>query len=214
MIIHPEAHLDRLAPHFVEKRVLEIGCGDGFRSVQIARHCGSLVGIDPNGETVEEAQRLNAADNIVYKVGSATELPLPDKSFGTVVFVLSLHHIPEREMPRAIDEAIRVTPPAGTIVFIEPGFRGTFFELDQNFGVCDGDERRVKGLALAAMLGHPGLSEIEEFWDETHYTLESTDDYLAEFSLDRDRLGEIDEELVKVDHKLWAERRVNVFKRK
>ena len=133
MVIHPELHLDRLASYFAGRKVLENGCGDGYRSVQIAKLCDSLVGIDPSAAAVAEARRVHAADNIVYEVGSATGLPFTSGLFDVVVFVLSLHHIPEDAMPRAIDEAIRVIKMDGRIIFIEPGFRGSFFViLDSN----------------------------------------------------------------------------------
>ena len=195
--------------------MIEIGCGDGFRSAQLARRCSRLVGIDPDRKAVDEARKNHATRNLTFEIAGATHLPFETDSFGCVAFLLSLHHIPVSQMTEAIDEAIRVcTPaPAGRIIFVEPGFRGSFFEVDARFRICDGDERFAKAHALAAVLAHPGLVELEEFWDETHYELESTNDLLREFDLELDpaRWAELDATLAGYGYRLWAERRINVF---
>ncbi|MCB1099645.1 MAG: class I SAM-dependent methyltransferase [Verrucomicrobiae bacterium] len=214
MIIHPESHLERVGEYLRDLRVLEVGCGDGFRSKQLVGFCRELVGIDPNAAAVAEACARHGDERIEYLVATAESLPFPAASFGSVVFVLSLHHIPVHQMASAIDEAIRVAVPDAPIIFIEPGFRGLFFEMDEKIGVCDGDERLQKAQAYAAILSHPGLQEVEEFWDTTRYSFTSTEDFADEFELLPRQFAAADAFLTVVGHELDGERRINVCRKR
>jgi SAM-dependent methyltransferase len=63
--------------------VLDLGCGAGQLAVPLARHAGTVVGMDPNEEMLAHA-RERAADagrtNLDWRVGSDADLPavLPD----------------------------------------------------------------------------------------------------------------------------------------
>src|SRR3990167_9384647 len=91
-----------------DAHILEIGCGTGARSVQIAAACKQLTAIEPNATLLEEARRSSATPNNSYQHGTASNLPFPDSAFDIVLFTLSFHHVPIDSMPVAIDEAIRV----------------------------------------------------------------------------------------------------------
>ena len=64
MVIHPEDHLVRVGSMLRDRRVLEIGCGDGYRSQQLAKFCNHLVGIDPDAASIEEARRSDSSCSI------------------------------------------------------------------------------------------------------------------------------------------------------
>ena len=113
-IVNKHSLLDGLA-------VLEIGCGIGSRSIAIASMCGSLQAIEPDVALVETAKEKNSRDNIQYQSGSAEKLPFLDKTFDTVIFTLSFHHIKFEKMTIALAEAVRVTKKGGHIVFLECG---------------------------------------------------------------------------------------------
>ena len=210
MTIHPEKHLTRVGGYLRGKKVLEIGCGDGFRSLQLVKFCSRLVGVDPDDGLIRRARTLHSHPRIEYVPGSAEALPFADATFDAAAFVLSLHHIPAPRMSVAIDEALRVVPSGAPIIFIEPGFRGSFFDVDAELDACDGDERLEKAQALAAILSHPGLDEVEEFWDVTDYTFESTRDFIDEFQPGNGNDEHIDRLLTAHEHRLSGERRINV----
>jgi ubiquinone/menaquinone biosynthesis C-methylase UbiE len=50
------AVLSRLAD-FSGQRVLDVGCGDGRMTMLIAEIAGSVVGIDPNGDAIQQARK-------------------------------------------------------------------------------------------------------------------------------------------------------------
>lgn len=213
MKIDPEDHLEKIGSFLKSKRVLEVGCGDGFRSLQLAPFCDSLVAIDPDESAVRSANATHSHSNILYRVASAEDMPFEDGCFEAVVFMLSLHHIPVELMKPAIDEALRVAESDALIIFVEPGFRGSFFEMDASLGACDGDERLQKAQAYAAILSHTGLREIEEFWDVTQYRLASSQDFLDEFEMAQESFGKVDQWLTATGHRLEGERRVNVCRK-
>ncbi|MPZ53941.1 MAG: methyltransferase domain-containing protein [Acidimicrobiia bacterium] len=79
--------------------VLEVGCGPGHLSIELARRHGlDMTGLDLDPAMIERA-RANAdrAGNgsehaPSFSVGDASSLPYPDGSFDVVVSTLSMHH--------------------------------------------------------------------------------------------------------------------------
>lgn len=194
--------------------VLEIGCGEGTRSVQIATTCKRLTALEPNPVLLERARITNAAPNISYLTGTASQLPFSDRVFDIVFFTLSLHHVPEQEMSLSIDEAVRVIKSNGRIIFLEPAFEGTFFESEIRFDACDGDERKQKAMAYATMLGHQRIKEIAELQSITVFSFESIDDFLKTMEPKRGSTDEILRFLETNQFTLTAQRRINIFQPK
>ena len=195
------------------KKVLEIGCGSGSRSVQIAARCASLAAIDPDAVRLAEARRLNPAANIDYREGSATDLSLRNESFDLVIFTLSLHHIPVSLMVHAITEAVRVVKKEGHVVFFEPSFEGTFFDAEIMFEAGDGDERKEKACAYYSILDNPSLQEIAEIYDETVMQFDNMADFVATMHPHKN-LDQLDGFLASLGYALNAQRRINIFMRR
>lgn len=157
--------------------VLEVGCGNGSRTEQIAQRCKHVIGIEPN-ETLTEIANDRGISNALFQVGSGEKLNFDNNQFDIVIFTLSLHHIPTSSMMDAISEAVRVVKPNGHIVFLEPTEVGSFFETELQFDASDGDERAEKKAAYTAMLGHLKLKPVAEIDDETIFQFDSTEDFI------------------------------------
>jgi ubiquinone/menaquinone biosynthesis C-methylase UbiE len=78
------------------ERVLDVGCGSGAVTREIARRLGKggvAVGLDPSPALLavarELAQQAGIADRIEFREGDALRLPFPDQSFDVVVCVTS-----------------------------------------------------------------------------------------------------------------------------
>jgi ubiquinone/menaquinone biosynthesis C-methylase UbiE len=192
------------------KDVLEVGCGEGTRSIAIAKRCKNLVAIDPDPGLIKKAKAENPFENITYQVDSAEKISFDNEKCDVVIFTLSLHHVPIDKMKTAIDEAVRVVRKDGYIVFLEPEFDGTLFESEIFFDAFDGDERKQKAFAYFAMLDHPKLKEVAEIMDETIWKLDSVDDFIESMAPKR-KIDQLKSFLEKNNYILRAARRINIF---
>lgn len=121
LLISPRQFADRLSLT-ASSRVLEVGPGSGYFSVEIARRIprGYLELFDLQPEMLAKARRkIEAAGlkNVRYTQGDAATLPFPDASFDVATLVTVLGEVPEkRECVRSL---FRVLRPGGVAVFHE-----------------------------------------------------------------------------------------------
>jgi trans-aconitate methyltransferase len=96
-----------------EKTWVDIGCGSGGLTHQIAVRCSpsQLLGIDPSDGFVESAKALVPSAD--FRVGSAVGLELPDGSVDLVVSGLVLNFVPDSG--KMISEMARIVHPGGTV---------------------------------------------------------------------------------------------------
>ena len=91
--------------------IIDVGCGTG-RLLRAASFCwpeARLFGVDPAGQMVAEATRLNP--NAIFKLASAESLPFPDQTADIVLSSLSFHHWANHE--KGLHEIARVLRPGG-----------------------------------------------------------------------------------------------------
>jgi len=89
------AHLAAIlrAAEFTERRVLEVGCGDGRLTWGIARLAASVLAFDPVPEDVAVAQASTPdelREKVRFAVASAEEIEVPRESVDLVFFSWSL----------------------------------------------------------------------------------------------------------------------------
>lgn len=95
-VLDPEgAHLAALRRlgDFRDRKVLELGCGDGRLTLGIAAEAASVLAFDPDAEAVGRARRslpAELAERVSYRVASGRELEVEPQSFDLVVFSWSL----------------------------------------------------------------------------------------------------------------------------
>lgn len=111
-----------------DKRVLEVGCGNGRVTSMLVDRVGSIVGLDPDQNTI--AQARDSLPGIDFRVGSGQALDFPDQSFDLVLFTLSLHH--QDSLP-ALEEAARALKAKGWLLVIEPALDGEVQQLSTVF---------------------------------------------------------------------------------
>jgi ArsR family transcriptional regulator len=100
--------------------VADIGCGDGYLTVEAARWARRVTGIDRSDDVLERAKALGArrhATNIEWKKGDLARLPLRDGSVDVSLLSQSLHHAVDPD--RAIAEAVRILRPGGRLVILD-----------------------------------------------------------------------------------------------
>ena len=90
--------------------VADLGCGTGNAGEYLAPHVKKIIAIDREPSMLEEAKKhLEQYDNIEFRIGELTELPLDDSSIDVALVFLVLHHIEEpvdaiREIARSLSE--------------------------------------------------------------------------------------------------------------
>ncbi len=95
-------------------RLLEIGCGIGVDSIQLAR-CGfDVTAVYLTESAIDVARAFSEARDvrIDFRVSNAEKLEFGDKSFDVVYSFGVLHHTPQIE--KAVAEVHRVLKPGGT----------------------------------------------------------------------------------------------------
>ena len=122
LLLSPSAFANRFQISETD-RILEIGPGSGYFSVELARRVrgGRLELFDLQPEMLAKAKRKlvkEAIENVGYTVGNASaRLPFPDAHFDIAVLVTVLREIPDKEA--CLTEINRVLRPAGVVVFHE-----------------------------------------------------------------------------------------------
>jgi ubiquinone/menaquinone biosynthesis C-methylase UbiE len=122
--------LGRMRP---QSKVLEVGCGTGEFSLQLAPQVGELWVIDLSPDLLPRAEKRLRAQcpkaKVVFELQDATALTLPDGSFDAVFGSSVLHHL---EAARALREAWRVLAPGAWCVFSEPNMLNPQIALQKN----------------------------------------------------------------------------------
>jgi ubiquinone/menaquinone biosynthesis C-methylase UbiE len=95
-------------------RLLEVGCGIGVDSIQLAK-CGfDVTAVDLTENALEVAREYAALRgvSIDFRLGNAESLDFPDESFDVVYSFGVLHHTPD--IKKSVAEVHRVLRPGGT----------------------------------------------------------------------------------------------------
>lgn len=109
---------------FSDKRVLDLGCGEGY-CARILRRAGSgdILGIDVSGAMIEAAQReeLREPLGIRYQRGDAAELAgIAEQTFDLVLAMFLFNYMTSSAMALCMKEIARVLRPGGRFVFAVP----------------------------------------------------------------------------------------------
>jgi len=109
--------------------VLELGCGTGTFTRELARSGADIIAIDVSPELLEIARLNYSAPNVHYQTENAYALSYPDAAFDSVVGSSVLHHL---EVEEALRNIYRVLKPGGTIFFTEPNMLNPQIAVQKN----------------------------------------------------------------------------------
>jgi ubiquinone/menaquinone biosynthesis C-methylase UbiE len=108
-------------------QLLDIGCGDGEVSRQLAPFCRRIVSFDPYAPILREATANPRPENLFFFACAAEALCFRPETFDSVLFCQSLHHVPVESQATALKEAARVLRPGGRLTIVEPIYQGGRF---------------------------------------------------------------------------------------
>ncbi len=109
------AFASRLA---AEGRVLDIGCGTGYGTAELAGKAREATGIDLSADAIDYARAHYALANITYLTASATTIPLADASFDLITAFEVIEHLDNWH--ELLIEARRLLHPNGTFLVSTP----------------------------------------------------------------------------------------------
>ena len=100
--------------------VADIGCGEGYLTVEAARFAERVIAIDRSAAMLQrgrELARRRRVSNIRWKRGDIEALPLDDEAVDLALLSQALHHA--QDPSRALAEAVRVTKPGGRVLVLD-----------------------------------------------------------------------------------------------
>ena len=100
--------------------VADLGCGEGYLTVEAARWARQVIAVDRSVDVLDRARALarrRRVDNIEWRQGELEAVPLADASVDLTLLSQALHHA--ADPARALAEAVRVTRPGGRVLVLE-----------------------------------------------------------------------------------------------
>lgn len=100
------------------RRVLDVACGAGYGSFELAQVARQVIGIDVSEEAVQHAAAAYRHPGLRFEVASAESLPYADGSFDLIVAFEVIEHL--KNYRALLSEARRLLAPNGQLVVSTP----------------------------------------------------------------------------------------------
>ena len=139
-------------------RVADLGCGEGYLTLETARWASRVYAIDRSKSVLDRGRELASrrkVANVVWKKGELEKLPLDDGSVDVALLSQALHHA--KDPASALREAVRILVPGGRLLILDLREHGETWVRerlgDRWTGFSDD--------ALKTLLAGAGLTEIK-----------------------------------------------------
>ena len=101
-------------------RVADLGCGEGYLTVETSRWASEVIAIDRSAAVLARARELAArrkVSNVTWKTGELEHLPLEDECVDVALLSQALHHADDPAA--AVAEAARILAPGGRVLILD-----------------------------------------------------------------------------------------------
>lgn len=110
-------------------RILDIGCGNGISTIEYAKHCKYVKGIDLSSDMVSAANTLlkkkRSVKNVSFEIGNILELDKYLLKYNVVVSTRCLINLPNwRLQKKTIIDIHQILPSNGKLIMIEGSKNG------------------------------------------------------------------------------------------
>ena len=102
----------------IGKIVLDVACGEGYGSAHLAEVAHQVIGVDVSQDVIGHAIHRYKRDNLEFRLGSCTEIPISDSSIDLVVSFETIEHHDQHDA--MMEEIKRVLRPEGVLVISSP----------------------------------------------------------------------------------------------
>lgn len=110
-------------------KVLEVGCGTGLFTAEIAATGCRVTAIDISPDLLALARKRVTADNVCFVLEDAHATSFDSASFDAVIGSSCLHHL---DIDKATKEFHRLLRPGGRLMFTEPNMLNPQIALQKN----------------------------------------------------------------------------------
>lgn len=100
---------------------VDVGCGNGQLTTQLAQHFTSVIGVDPSQDQIANADQK---PNVQYMSGPAEKLPLANASANLITAAQAAHWF---NLPKFYSEVRRIAAPSAELALVSYGV----FTLDE-----------------------------------------------------------------------------------
>jgi SAM-dependent methyltransferase len=100
--------------------VADLGCGEGYLTVEAARWASRVIAVDRSAAVLERARALarrRRVSNVIWKRGELEKLPVKDARVDVALLSQALHHA--HDPAHAVTEAVRITAPGGRVLVLD-----------------------------------------------------------------------------------------------
>jgi ArsR family transcriptional regulator len=100
--------------------VADLGCGEGYLTVETSRWASRVIAVDRSAEVLKRARALatrRRVSNVTWKRGELETLPIRDETVDVALFSQALHHADDPS--RALQEAVRILVPGGRVLLLD-----------------------------------------------------------------------------------------------
>lgn len=101
-------------------RVADLGCGEGYLTLEASRWASKVYAIDRSKAVLDRARELASrrkVSNVVWKKGELEKLPLAGESVDVALLSQALHHADNPDA--ALAEAVRILVPGGRLLVLD-----------------------------------------------------------------------------------------------
>jgi SAM-dependent methyltransferase len=139
-------------------RVADLGCGEGYLTIETSRWASRVIAVDRSGAVLTRARALatrRRVSNVIWKRGELEKLPIRDASVDVALLSQALHHADDP--PRALREAARILAPGGKLLLLDLREHTQAWVREQ-LGDC---WLGFSGEQLSALLTAAGLRDVK-----------------------------------------------------
>lgn len=101
------------------KRVLDIGCGEGYGAFLLSRTARYVLGVDSADHAIEHARLRYDLANLKYQAADATQLPARE-TFDLITCFEVIEHLGEEDQHALLAQVMRLLDPDGILLISTP----------------------------------------------------------------------------------------------